>query len=144
MLDFLGEAQIDRAGCFEYSPVNGATANDLPDHIPDDVKSDRWHRFMQMQQRISRDRLLAKVGTTIETIVDEVSEDGVFGRTTGDAPEIDGIVQINGEANGQAELAESALRSGSVHDTGARLAPGDVVKVRITDASDYDLEGDLC
>ncbi len=85
LLDFLKEARLDRVGCFQYSPVDGASANDLPDQVPDDVKEDRWNRFMQLQQQISAERLQEKVGREILVMIDEVDEEGAIGRSMADA-----------------------------------------------------------
>ncbi|MGL5107244.1 MAG: 30S ribosomal protein S12 methylthiotransferase RimO, partial [Plesiomonas shigelloides] len=90
LLNFLREAKIDRAGCFKYSPVDGATANDLPDQIPEEVKEDRWNRFMQVQQEVSALRLQEKIGREMLVIIDEVDEEGAVARSMADAPEIDG------------------------------------------------------
>ncbi len=122
LLNFLDEAQLDRVGCFQYSPVEGAPANDLPDHVPDDVKQDRWERFMEKQQAISTARLAAKVGTKQVVIIDEVDEEGAIGRSTADAPEIDGLVYLNEEFD---------------------VAPGDIVEVEITHSDEYDLWGEI-
>ncbi|MGL6118396.1 30S ribosomal protein S12 methylthiotransferase RimO, partial [Plesiomonas sp.] len=92
LLDFLREAQIDRAGCFKYSPVEGAAANELPEQVPEEIKEDRWNRFMQLQQEISAQRLQSKIGREIMVIVDEVDEEGAVARSMADAPEIDGAV----------------------------------------------------
>jgi ribosomal protein S12 methylthiotransferase len=93
LLDWLSEAQLDRVGCFQYSPVDGAPANDLGlPPVPDEVKQERWERFMAHQQQISAARLQAKVGREIEVLVDEITEEGPIGRSAADAPEIDGMV----------------------------------------------------
>jgi ribosomal protein S12 methylthiotransferase len=119
LLDFIDEAQLDRVGCFSYSPVTGASANDLPDPVPEELKQERYTRFMGKQQAVSRARLAAKVGRTLQVLVDEVSEDGfALARSHADAPEIDGSVFI-----------ESA----------PALKPGDLVEVHIESADDYDL-----
>jgi ribosomal protein S12 methylthiotransferase len=119
----MDEAQLDRVGCFQYENVRGATANDLPNHVPDDVKQDRWERFMTTAQRISEAKLAKKVGKQIDVIVDEVEEDGATCRTKGDAPEIDGNLFI---------------------DVGfENLTPGDVVPVEVDEAGEYDLWGRL-
>jgi len=118
LLDFLQQAQLDRVGCFQYSPVEGARANTLADQVPDALKQERWERFMAVQQQVSAQRLQEKVGKVLEVLVDEVSPDGVIGRSSGDAPEIDGLVYL--------EQAEG-------------LRPGDLVLARITAADDYDL-----
>jgi ribosomal protein S12 methylthiotransferase len=118
LLDFLQEAQLDRVGCFQYSPVAGARANDLPNHVPDDIKQARWEQFMAMQQKISADKLQAKIGKTIEILIDEVDESGAIGRSSADAPEIDGKVYLDGVTD---------------------LNPGDFVEAEVTGADDYDL-----
>jgi ribosomal protein S12 methylthiotransferase len=123
LLDWLTEAQLDRVGCFQYSPVEGAPANllDLP-IVPDDVKQARWDRFMEHQQAISAARLQMKVGKQIEVLIDEVDEQGAVGRCFFDAPEIDGSVFI---------------------ETTAELKPGDKVQCRVIDADEYDLWAEL-
>lgn len=120
LLDFLKEAQLDRVGCFQYSPVEGAKANDLPDHVPDDIKQERYDRFMQLQQEISTERLKLKVGQTLQVLIDEVDDEGAIGRSFADAPEIDGCVYLNGEEN---------------------VKPGDLVNVLIEHSDEYDLWG---
>lgn len=85
LLDFLKEARLDRVGCFKYSPVEGATANELADQVPEEVKEERWNRFMQLQQQISAERLQEKVGREILVIIDEVDEEGAIGRSMADA-----------------------------------------------------------
>ncbi|GBL03262.1 30S ribosomal protein S12 methylthiotransferase RimO [Glaciecola sp. KUL10] len=95
LLNFLREAQIDRAGCFKYSPVDGAKANDLPDPVPESVKEQRLARFMEVQSAISYERLQAKIGSEYNVIIDEITPEGAVGRTFGDAPEIDGVVHLN-------------------------------------------------
>jgi len=94
LLQFLQDAQLDRVGCFTYSAVDGARANQLPGAIPEDVKQARWEAFMETQAIISRDRLRQKIGTIQEVLVDQVDDDGAIARTRFDAPEIDGVVQI--------------------------------------------------
>ena len=122
LLDFLDEAQLDRVGCFPYSNVEGAAANSLPDAVPEEVKEERFARFMEKQADISARRLEAKIGREMTVLVDEIDEEGdVIARSPSDAPEIDGVVFI--------EDAEG-------------LAPGDFVNVVITDASDHDLWAD--
>ncbi|MET0117737.1 MAG: 30S ribosomal protein S12 methylthiotransferase RimO [Sedimenticola sp.] len=121
LLGFLREAQLDRVGCFPYSPVEGATANALPDQVPDEVKEERFARFMEVQAEISSARLAAKVGQKMIVLVDEVSEEGVTARGPGDAPEIDGNVFIEGDWE---------------------LDPGDFVEVRITSSDEHDLYGE--
>jgi ribosomal protein S12 methylthiotransferase len=95
LLDFLEEAQIDRLGCFAYSPVEGATANELANPVPEEVREERRGRVMQLQERISRERLQRKVGKTIRVLIDAVDRTGgATGRSAADAPEIDGVVHI--------------------------------------------------
>ncbi|MBV1789925.1 30S ribosomal protein S12 methylthiotransferase RimO [Marinobacterium sp. D7] len=118
LLDFLEEAQLDRVGCFQYSPVEGATANELPDPVEEAVKQERWERFMEVQQRISAAKLQQKVGKTIEVIVDEVVEEGAVCRSQADAPEIDGQVFLD-------------------HQT--HLKPGERLLVEIEEADEYDM-----
>jgi ribosomal protein S12 methylthiotransferase len=121
LLDWMEEAQIDRAGCFKYEPVEGATANEIDGAVPEEVKEERWHRFMQKQQEISAARLQKKVGTTQEVIVDANEGGGHYiARTKGDAPEIDGIVKLKSKEP---------------------LAAGQRVMAKITGADEYDLEG---
>ena len=120
LLDWLSEAQLDRVGCFQYSPVEGAPANALEGAVPDEVKQDRWDRFMAHQQAISASRLQQKIGREIDVLIDEVSDEGIIGRTSADAPEIDGCIYV---------------------DTERTLKPGDIVKVRVTEADEYDLWG---
>ena len=123
LLEWLEEAQLDRVGCFKYENVAGAAANDLPDHVPEEVKQERWDRFMAVSQRISEARLAAKVGRRLEAIVDQVDGDGATCRTMGDAPEIDGNLFIDAGFEG--------------------LAPGDIVTVEVDEAGEYDLWGRL-
>jgi ribosomal protein S12 methylthiotransferase len=115
----MDEAQLDRVGCFAYSPVEGASANELPDAVPEEVKEERRQRFMEKQAEISACRLEQKIGREMTVLVDEIDEEGdAIARSPADAPEIDGVVFIQGAAE---------------------LAPGDFVKVRITDATEHDL-----
>jgi ribosomal protein S12 methylthiotransferase len=118
LLAFVEAAQLDRVGCFAYSPVRGATANDLPDPVPEAVKEERRARFMELQERISAAKLAAKVGTTMTVLVDEVGDDAVITRGPGDAPEIDGAVIIPGAWE---------------------IDPGDFIEVRITGSDEHDL-----
>jgi ribosomal protein S12 methylthiotransferase len=121
LLDWLEEAQLDRVGCFRYENVAGARSNDLPDHVPEEVKEERFHRFMEKAQAISEAKLAAKVGREIPVIVDEVDDEAATCRSMADAPEIDGNVFL---------------------DEGfAGLSPGDVVTARIEEAGEYDLWG---
>jgi ribosomal protein S12 methylthiotransferase len=121
LLHFLREAQLDRVGCFQYSPVEGASANELPDPVADDIKQDRWQRFMAVQQEISTAKLQAKVGSILPVIIDEVLEDRIVARSYGDAPEIDGNCFLPPDYE---------------------LSPGDTCYVEITDADEYDLYGE--
>lgn len=123
LLDWLDEAQLDRVGCFQYENVEGARANDLPDHVADEVKQDRFDRFMQKAQAISEAKLVAKVGRKLEVIVDAVDDEGATCRTKADAPEIDGNLFID-------EGFET-------------LKPGDIVTVTVDEAGEYDLWGRL-
>ncbi|HUX92018.1 MAG TPA: 30S ribosomal protein S12 methylthiotransferase RimO [Gallionellaceae bacterium] len=122
LLDFLEEAQLDRVGAFMYSPVEGAVANELPDHIPPEVQEERLGRLMQLQAEISAERLKRKIGKTMQVLVDEVDEEGAIARSSADAPEIDGVVYIN---------------------DGQDLEVGQFVNVRITDSDEHDLWGEL-
>ena len=122
LLEFLEEAQLDRVGCFAYSPVDGATANALPDAVPHEVREERRARFMATQEKISAQRLKRKVGSTLTVLVDEAGDNKAVGRSIADAPEIDGVVNIRKAADTRA---------------------GDFVKVRITRADTHDLHGEL-
>ena len=122
LLDFLQEAQLDRVGCFKFSPVEGAVATDMPDQVPEDIKEQRFHRFMQVQQAISAQCLQQKIGKTLAVIVDEIDEQGIVGRSMADAPEIDGVVYVD-------NLSQSAVKI------------GDIIQVTITQADEYDLWG---
>ncbi len=121
LLDFLREAQLDRVGCFAYSPVAGAQANQLPDSVPTEVKEERRARFMEVQAEISRARLQARVGTETIVLVDEVKEKQVIARSSADAPEIDGQVFMPGAWD---------------------LEPGDFIEVKITAATAHDLKAE--
>jgi len=123
LLDWLDEAQLDRVGCFKYENVDGARSNDLPDHVPEDVKQDRWDRFMQKSQAISEAKLAAKVGRVMDVIIDEIDDDAATCRTMSDAPEIDGNLFID-----------------QGHET---LKVGDIVSVEVDEAGEYDLWGTL-
>lgn len=122
LLDFLKEAQLDRVGCFKFSPVEGAPATEMADQVPEDVKEERFHRFMQLQQEISAERLKQKIGQTLDVIVDEIDAEGIIGRTKADAPEVDGLVYIE-------------------NLSGAPVKVGEFIKVTITHSDEYDLWG---
>ena len=125
LLQWMKEARIERAGCFKYEPVTGARANDLGlPQVPDEVKQDRWDRFMAAQQAISAEMFQGKVGREIDVLVDEIDEDNeeAIARSPWDAPEIDGNVFLPGETG---------------------LTPGDMVRVRIVEAEEYDLVGEV-
>ena len=117
LLGFIQEAQLDRVGCFQYSPVEGARANDIGEPVPDEVKQERWERFMELQQSISVDKLARRQGQQIEVLVDEVTGEGAVGRSWADAPEIDGLVYLDGDS----------------------LMPGHLVTAEVTGTDEYDL-----
>jgi len=123
LLDWMQEARLDRVGCFQYENVEGARSNDLPDHVPAEVKQDRWNRFMEVAQAVSAEKLEAKVGKRMTVIVDEVDEEAATCRTSADAPEIDGNLFIDEGFDG--------------------LSAGDMVEVEVDEAGDYDLWGRL-
>jgi len=125
LLDFLKEAQIDRLGCFAYSPVEGATANELPNPVPDEVREERRGRVMLLQEEISRNRLKAKVGKTVKVLIDELTPSGAIGRSAADAPEIDGVVHVK-----------------RPFDPKKKLAVGQFYDVEITTADAHDLWGE--
>ncbi|HSX86280.1 MAG TPA: 30S ribosomal protein S12 methylthiotransferase RimO [Cellvibrio sp.] len=118
LLNWLDEAQLDRVGCFEYSPVKGAAANELSGHVPDEVKKERWERFMEKQQAISAAKLQNKIGWEMDVLVDHVEDGVAIARSYADAPEIDGVVMIEGDYG---------------------LKPGDMLPVVIDAADEYDL-----
>ena len=122
LLDFIEQAQLDRVGCFTYSAVEGATANALADHVPEQLKEERRARLMELQADISADRLAERVGQTMTVLVDEIAEEGAVARSYADAPEIDGVVVIENPAG---------------------LVPGEFAKVRITDSGEHDLWGEV-
>jgi ribosomal protein S12 methylthiotransferase len=122
MLDWLHEAELDRVGCFKYEPVEGATANEIAEHVEEDEKQDRFDRFMEAQRQISERRMANKVGRTLPVLIDEVDEDGATGRSPADAPEIDGNVYLDSET---------------------KLKPGDLVQAKIDGADEYDLWGSV-
>ncbi|MEZ5815574.1 MAG: 30S ribosomal protein S12 methylthiotransferase RimO [Hyphomicrobiaceae bacterium] len=121
LMAFLKEARLARVGCFKYEPVEGAAANDLSGTVSEEVKEERWHRFMSAQQKVSASIMQARVGREIEVLIDEVDEEGAIGRSQWDAPEIDGSVFLNGET---------------------ALKPGDLVRAKIVHADEYDLWGE--
>lgn len=125
LLDWLEEAEIDRAGCFRYEAVKGAASNAIADQIPMDEINERWERLMQVQQEISADRLELKVGRTLKVMVDEVGENGIIGRTEGDAPDVDGVVFLTPSAHTPIPK------------------PGDIVSASITSSLEYDLCGEM-
>ena len=120
LLEFVQEMKFDRLGAFTYSPEEGTKAAEMENQIPEEVKEERWNRFMQLQQQISAERLQEKVGREILVIIDEVDEEGAIGRSMADAPEIDGAVYLNGETN---------------------VKPGDILRVKVEHADEYDLWG---
>ncbi|MDX1321058.1 MAG: 30S ribosomal protein S12 methylthiotransferase RimO, partial [Oceanospirillum sp.] len=122
LLDFLREARLDRVGCFTYSPVDGAPANELENQIPEEIKEERLARFMEVQAQISAEKLQEKIGLEMDILIDHAGPDGAIGRTKGDAPEIDGEVHL-------------------LDVTG--LEPGQVVRGRIIEADDHDLWAEL-
>jgi ribosomal protein S12 methylthiotransferase len=125
LMDWLDEVQLDRVGCFQYEPVTGAPSNDIENHVPDDVKEERWHAFMAKQQDISEAKMKKKIGSTQDCIIDGVTDDGqtIIARSKADAPEIDGNVFI--------------------HHCTRPVTAGDIVPVKITDADEYDLYGEV-
>ena len=121
LLGFLEEAQLDRVGCFSYSPVEGATANALADPVPEEVKEERRERFMAAQERISAERLKRKVGKTLTVMVDEVGAEGAVARSTADAPEIDGVVHVARSRKLEVgEFAQVRVNDSDAHDLYAR------------------------
>jgi ribosomal protein S12 methylthiotransferase len=121
LMDFIEEARLDRVGCFKYSPVTGAAANELDGAVPEAVKAEREAAFMARQAEISAERLRARIGTVQEILIDEVGELGMIGRSHADAPEIDGKVYVNGADHAN---------------------PGDLLQVKITGADEHDLVGE--
>jgi ribosomal protein S12 methylthiotransferase len=122
LLQWLQEAELDRVGCFKYENVEHASARGLPGHVPEEVKEERWHRFMAVQQAISAKKMQARVGRRVEAVVDDVDGTAVTARTMWDAPEIDGVVRLR---------------------TRRKLAPGDRIGIEITGAGAYDLTAKL-
>jgi len=122
LLEFLQSAQLDRVGCFQYSSVDGAAANELANPVPEEIKQERWERFMETQQEISAQKLQAKIGQTLEVLVDEANAEQIVARSAADAPEIDGNVFIQADAS---------------------IEAGDFIQVKIEDADEHDLHGSL-
>ena len=122
LLEWLEQAQLDRAGCFKYEPVHGAIANTLPDAVDEDAKEERWSRFMEHQRQISAEKTAKKVGTLQKVIIDAIDASGATGRSTADSPDIDGAVFLNNETS---------------------LNVGDIITAQIDEADDYDLWGHL-
>jgi ribosomal protein S12 methylthiotransferase len=123
LLEFLEEAQLDRVGCFAYSPVEGAAANALPEPVPEPLKEERRARFMQVQQAISTRRLAARVGQRLTVLVDEVTRHGAVARSAADAPEIDGVVYVeDGSALQAGDFAQVVVHAAGEHDLHARRA----------------------
>src|SRR2546427_3062912 len=122
LLDFLEEAELDRVGCFSYSPVPGAKANELPGALPNEVREERRERLMRLQEKISARRLKRRLGKTIKVLVDESKAGRAVGRSAADAPEIDGVVHI---------------------EDGAKLEPGDWAQVKVLRSDAHDLWGEL-
>jgi ribosomal protein S12 methylthiotransferase len=122
LLDFLSEAKLDRVGCFPYSPVEGAKANELANPVPKEIQEERYHRFMQLQAQISEEKLRAKIGSVQTVLVDAIDDENIIARSKGDAPEIDGLVYVSPEPN---------------------VRVGDKIDVTITDSDAYDLYGEI-
>ena len=123
LIDWLDEAQLDRVGCFKYENVDGAQSNLLANQISEDIKQDRWEIFMETARKISTEKLARKIGNEIEVIVDEIDDEGAVCRTKADAPEIDGNLFIEENFD--------------------KISVGDILKVNVTAASDYDLWGTI-
>ena len=121
LLDFMREGQIDRVGCFKYENVVHAPSRAIEDHVPEEVKEERWHRFREVAREVSEQRLATKIGKEVDVIIDEVDDEGPIGRTVWDAPEVDGAIELHGFK---------------------KAKPGDIVRARIVDAGDYDLVGE--
>jgi len=121
MLDFLREAQLNRVGCFAYSEVEGAVSNALPDHVPEDEKHDRVERFMEVQAEISAAKLSQQIGKRMTVLTDDTGEDFTIARSSADAPEIDGVVYIEGERLESGQFAEVEITHSSEHDLWGKL-----------------------
>ncbi len=122
LLEWLERAKLDRVGCFKYENVKGASANDLTGHVDDEVKEERFNRLTELARQVTNDKMQAKIGQTIDVLIDEVDEDGAIGRSKADSPEVDGEVYI---------------------EDGAGLKQGDIVKAKVFAAEDYDLWAEL-
>jgi ribosomal protein S12 methylthiotransferase len=122
LLAFIEQARLDRVGCFAYSPVAGAAANALPGALPDEVREERRRRLMELQEDISADLLAARIGREIDVLVDEVDEEGTIARSSADAPEIDGLVFVEGYFDAE---------------------PGDFLRVRVVDSDEHDLYAEV-
>jgi ribosomal protein S12 methylthiotransferase len=122
LLDFIREARLDRVGCFAYSPVDGASANDLPGALPEEVREERCRRLMEVQEDISAELLAAKIGRDITVLVDAVDDEGTIARSSADAPEIDGLVFVNDYFD---------------------CEPGDLIRVTVIDADEHDLYAEI-
>jgi ribosomal protein S12 methylthiotransferase len=124
LLQFLREAELDRVGCFAYSPVDGAKANELPDAVPDELREERRARFMEVQEEISREKLRCKVGRTMDVIVDAVDAGTAIARSAADAPEIDGVVRVRKAKGARAgEFLRVKVTSSTDHDLEAAISP---------------------
>ncbi len=124
LLNFIKEARLDRVGCFTYSNVEDADARAFPDQIPEELKLERKERFMEIQQKISQEKMQSKIGSIQDVIVDVVDDKGIVSRTKGDAPDVDGVMYLH--------VPE-----------GFKVTPGDILKARVTANDEYDLEGDI-
>jgi ribosomal protein S12 methylthiotransferase len=118
LLEFLQEAQLDRVGCFAYSPVEGARANEIAEQVADEIRQERLERFMTVQAGISANKLAKRIGQTLQVMVDEIDDGGMIARSKADAPGIDGVVYV---------------------DSNDHLEPGTLIEVRVTDANEHDL-----
>jgi len=158
LLEFLEEAQLDRVGAFAYSPVEGATANDLPDAVPDELREERRARLMSLQEDISFDKQQTKIGKTIRVLIDAITPDGLIGRTSADAPEIDGLVMIPNPYMPQSQQSKKGkanrATSKNIHQQNSDQHPellglyktlkaGEWVEAQVSQAGVHDLEAHL-
>jgi ribosomal protein S12 methylthiotransferase len=158
LLEFLEEAQLDRVGAFAYSPVEGATANDLPDAVPDEVREERRARLMSLQEDVSFDKQQTKIGKTIRVLIDAITPDGLIGRTSADAPEIDGLVIIPNPSMPQSQQSKKGkanrAASKNMHQQNSDQHPeflglyktlkaGEWVEAQVSQAGVHDLEAHL-